>query len=93
MQSKPKTASQGEANLQNLTNSTVCSEPWWNNTGYNSFSPAVMRGNASDSSSTEQEKSLDDQSQSEGRMNEEDNDTARKSPSAVPLQPGSALLC
>ncbi|KAI3461104.1 hypothetical protein Pfo_017767 [Paulownia fortunei] len=85
MQPKSKSVNQGEANLYNVANSTVCSERWWNNTGYNSFSPAVMRGNASDSSSLEQ--SVDGQSQSEGGINEEDDDTVKHSPSTIQLQP------
>nr|CAM12542.1 YA4 [Antirrhinum majus] len=87
MQSKSKSVSQGESNLYNVANSTVCSEPWWSNTGYNSFSPAMMRGNASDSSSLEH--SVDGQSQSEGTRNEEADDTAKHSPSTIHLQPGS----
>ncbi|KAK4407405.1 Nuclear transcription factor Y subunit A-1 [Sesamum angolense] len=86
MQSKSKSVNQGEAaGLYNVANSTLYSDPWWNNTGYNSFSPAMMRGNASDSSSLEQ--SVDGQSQSEGGINEEDDDTTKKSPSGTPLQP------
>ncbi|KAK4419573.1 Nuclear transcription factor Y subunit A-1 [Sesamum alatum] len=85
MQSKSKSVNQGEANVYNVANSTVYSDPWWNNTGYNSFSPAMMRGNASDSSSLEQ--SVDGQSQSEGGINEEDDDTTKKSPSGTSLQP------
>ncbi|KAL0371107.1 UNVERIFIED_CONTAM: Nuclear transcription factor Y subunit A-1 [Sesamum angustifolium] len=86
MQSKSKSVNQGEAaGLYNVANSTLYSDPWWNNTGYNSFSPAMIRGNASDSSSLEQ--SVDGQSQSEGGINEEDDDTTKKSPSGTPLQP------
>ncbi|KAL3828192.1 hypothetical protein ACJIZ3_016994 [Penstemon smallii] len=65
MQSKSKSVNQGESNLENVAKSTVCSEPWWSNTGYNSFSHTMMQGNASDSSSLEQ--SLDSRSQSEDR--------------------------
>ncbi|XP_011090024.1 nuclear transcription factor Y subunit A-1 isoform X2 [Sesamum indicum] len=84
MQPKSKTVNQGETNLYNGHNSTLCSEPWWNSTGFNSFSPAMMRGNASDSSSLEQ--SADGQSQSEGGINEDDDETVKQSPSTMPLQ-------
>ncbi|GFP87026.1 nuclear transcription factor y subunit a-1 [Phtheirospermum japonicum] len=47
---------------------------------------AMMRGNASDSSSS-QEQSADGQSQSGSGINEEDDDTTKQSPSTVPLQP------
>lgn len=88
MQSKSKSVNQGQSDLYNVANTTVYSDPWWNNTGYNSLSPAMMRGNASDSSSLEQ--SVDGQSQSEGGINEEDDDTTKQSPSTTPLQPGNA---
>ncbi|KAG8388997.1 hypothetical protein BUALT_Bualt02G0183600 [Buddleja alternifolia] len=86
MHSKSKSVNQGGPNLYNATNSSVCSDHWWNSTGYSTFSPAMMRGNASDSSSLDQ--SADGQSQSEGGINEEDDDTPKQSPSAIPLQPG-----
>lgn len=77
-----------EANLNNAPKSTVCSEPWWNNSGYNSFIPTVMQGNASDSSSLEQ--SVDGQSQSEDRINEEEDDTVKhSSPNSAPSQSGT----
>ncbi|KAK6119764.1 hypothetical protein DH2020_046486 [Rehmannia glutinosa] len=87
MQSKSKSVKEGESNPYNVANSTVYSDPWWNNTGYNSFSPAMMRGNASESSS--QEQSVDGQSQSESGINEEDDDANKQSPSNTHLQPGS----
>ncbi|KAL7084521.1 hypothetical protein ACP275_14G228200 [Erythranthe tilingii] len=86
MQSKSKNVNQGEDNAYNVANSTVCSEPWWNHTGNPSFAPAMMRGSASESSSMEQ--SGDGQSQSEGIVDEEDDDTVQHSPSRVPPQPG-----
>lgn len=89
MQPKSKSVNQGEANIYNAANSTVCSEPWWNNIGYNSFCPTAMQGNASDSSSLEQ--SVDGQSQSEGRINEEDI-TVKLSPNSTPLQPGTGSV-
>ncbi|KAL8055504.1 hypothetical protein ABFX02_04G060000 [Erythranthe guttata] len=78
MQSKTsKSANQEESDLYNVANSTAYSDSWWNNnTGYNSFSASAMRGNASDSS----------ESQSEGGVNEEDDDTAKRSPSSAHLQ-------
>lgn len=55
--------------------------------GYNSISPAMMRGSASDSSSLEQ--SMDGHSQSDSRMNDDDDDAAaRHSQSAVNQQSG-----
>lgn len=80
MQSKSKTVNQADADPYSATNSTLCSEPWWNNTAYNSFCPRTMRGSASDSSSTEQ--SGDGQSQSEG------DDTVKRSPNITPFQAG-----
>ncbi|KAK6138329.1 hypothetical protein DH2020_027913 [Rehmannia glutinosa] len=85
MPSKSKNVEQEPANLYNIANSTVRSDPWWNSTGYSSFSPTAMRGNASDSSSMEQ--SVDAQSQSEGGINEEDDNTGKHSPSTKSLQP------
>ncbi|PIN12353.1 CCAAT-binding factor, subunit B (HAP2) [Handroanthus impetiginosus] len=85
MQSKSQGGNQGEPNLYNVPNSNVYPDSWWNNTGYNSFPTTMMRGNASDSSSLEQ--SADGQSQSEGAMNEEDDDTTKGSPSTTPVQP------
>lgn len=84
MQSKSKTVNQAETEPYSAANSTVCSEPWWNNTAYNSFCPRAMRGSVSDSSSAEQ--SGDVQSQSEG------DDTVKDSPNSTPLQPGMARL-
>ncbi|KAL8480078.1 hypothetical protein ACS0TY_026856 [Phlomoides rotata] len=85
MQPKFKNVDREDVNLDNVPKSTVCSERWWNNSGYNSFSPTVMRGNASDSSSLEQ--SVDGQSQSEDRTNEEEDDTVKhSSPNSTPLQ-------
>ncbi|XP_047954500.1 nuclear transcription factor Y subunit A-1-like [Salvia hispanica] len=84
MQSKPKSVNQGQPNPYNVATSTGYSDPWLNNNGFNSFSPMMMRENASDSSSPEQ--SVDEQSQSEGGINEDD-DTAKQSPSTSSLQP------
>ncbi|GER57417.1 nuclear factor Y [Striga asiatica] len=77
--SKSKNVHQEGSSLYNIANSTVNPEPWWNNTGYGSFSHTLMRGNGSDSSSLEQ--SVDAHSLSEGGVNEEDN-TQKKSPNA-----------
>lgn len=91
MQSKPKSVNQGQSNLYNVATSTVCSDPWWNNNGFSSFPPMMMRGDASDSSSLEQ--SVDGQSQSEGGINEDDDDdNTKQSPSTASLQPGN-ILC
>ncbi|XP_073141195.1 nuclear transcription factor Y subunit A-1-like [Henckelia pumila] len=88
MQPKSKGANQVESKLFDATNSNICSEPWWNNGGNTSFSPAMMRDKASDSSSLEQ--SADGHSQSEGGINEEDDDAVKHSPSAIPLQPDTS---
>ncbi|KAL1539947.1 nuclear transcription factor Y subunit A-1-like [Salvia divinorum] len=84
MQSKPKSVNQEQPNLYNVATSTGYSDPWLNNNGFNSFSPMMMRENASDSSSPEQ--SVDEQSQSEGGINEDD-ETVKQSPSTSSLQP------
>ncbi|XP_073311235.1 nuclear transcription factor Y subunit A-1-like isoform X1 [Primulina huaijiensis] len=85
MQPKSKGVNQVESKLSNLTNSNICSESWWNNGGNTSFSPAMMRDKASDSSSLEQ--SADGHSQSEGGINEDDDDAVKHSPSNIPLRP------
>lgn len=90
MQPKPNRSDRTESNPYNVSQSTVCSEPWWNSMGYNSISPSMMRGNASDSSSLEQ--SMDGPSQSDSRMNEEDDDAAKQSQSDVNNRPGILLL-
>ncbi|XP_073040579.1 nuclear transcription factor Y subunit A-1-like isoform X1 [Primulina eburnea] len=82
MQPKSKGANQVESKLCNITNSYICSETWWNNGGNTSFSPAMMRDKASDSSSREQ--SADGRSQSVGGINEEDDDAVKHSPSVIP---------
>ncbi|KAL2535806.1 Nuclear transcription factor Y subunit A-1 [Forsythia ovata] len=74
-----------ESNLYNVSNSRVRSEPWGSNTGYKPFPPAMIQGNASDSSSLEQ--SVDGQSQSEGGVNEEDDAAAKQTSSTLPLHP------
>uniref|UniRef100_A0A5B7C9K1 Nuclear transcription factor Y subunit n=1 Tax=Davidia involucrata TaxID=16924 RepID=A0A5B7C9K1_DAVIN len=76
MQSKSEGANRIEEYPYNISPSAVCSEPWWRNTGYNAISPAVIRGNASNSSSLEQSK--DGQSQSDGGLNEEDDDAIKQ---------------
>lgn len=84
MQSKSKYSIQIEADRYNISSSTVCGEPWWRSTGYNSISPEAMRGNASDTSSLEQ--SIDDgHSQSDGGRNEEDDDATKESQNTAPL--------
>uniref|UniRef100_A0A5B6YIE3 Nuclear transcription factor Y subunit n=1 Tax=Davidia involucrata TaxID=16924 RepID=A0A5B6YIE3_DAVIN len=77
MQSKPEDANRIEEYPYNISPSAVCSEPWWRSTGYNAISPAVIGGNASNSSSMEQSK--DGQSQSDGELNEEDDDAIKES--------------
>ncbi|CAI9106385.1 OLC1v1005525C1 [Oldenlandia corymbosa var. corymbosa] len=67
-----------EANQKKALDSSVCPDPWWDSVG---FSPAMVRGRGSDSSSLE--KSMDDQSQSDSRTNDEDDDMSKQSQSAV----------
>ncbi|XP_051143635.1 nuclear transcription factor Y subunit A-1-like [Andrographis paniculata] len=81
MQSKSKSANQGEASFYNVENSSSCFGPWWKNTGYNSFSHPMMKGDASETSSLEH--SVDGLSQSEGAMNEEDDETIKQTSSTV----------
>ncbi|XP_051142265.1 nuclear transcription factor Y subunit A-1-like [Andrographis paniculata] len=87
MQSNTKSVKQGELNLYNAAKPAMYSDPWWNNSGYHSIAPAVVPRSASDSSSLEQ--SVDGHSQSEGGtgVNEEDDDSTKRSRSATPLQP------
>jgi len=63
MQSKSENPNRIEANPYNISSAAACSEPWWRNMNYNSISPALIAGNTSNSSSMEQ--SRDGQSQSE----------------------------
>lgn len=92
MQPKSKTLdkNEAEANSFNVSNLAVCSERWWNTMGYNSVSPGMMRGSASESSSLEQ--SMDGQSQSDCRINDDDDDAARQSQGAVNQQSGISSL-
>ncbi|CAA0805795.1 Nuclear transcription factor Y subunit A-1 [Striga hermonthica] len=85
MQSKPKSDKEAEPNLYNVSNPSLYPDSWWNNAGFKSFNPAMIRGNASESSSREQ--SADGQSQSESGINEEDDDNAKQPSSTVPLHP------
>ncbi|KAL7199318.1 hypothetical protein ACSBR2_021581 [Camellia fascicularis] len=88
MQSKSKSASQVEANPYNISPSAVCAEPWWRSTGYNYVPPAVIGGNTSNSSSLEQSK--DGQSQSDGALDEDEDDAIRESQiSASPRSNGN----
>lgn len=91
MQSKSKNENQIEANPYNISPSTVCGEPWWRTSGYSSISPAVIRGNASNSSSLEQ--SIDGHSQSDGRFNEEDDDATKESENTAPCSGISLNKC
>lgn len=86
MPSNTTSANREEPNAYNGPRSAVYSEPWWNSAGYNPVSPGLMRGTASDSSSLEQ--SMDGQSQSDGGINEEEDDAPEKSQSIVPLHAG-----
>ncbi|XP_010313273.1 nuclear transcription factor Y subunit A-1 [Solanum lycopersicum] len=83
MPSNSKSTNREETNAYNVPRSTVYPEPWWNGAVYTPVSPGLMRENASDSSSLEQ--SVDGQSQSDGGINEEDDDAPEKSQSVVPL--------
>ncbi|GMQ00792.1 hypothetical protein CsSME_00047713 [Camellia sinensis var. sinensis] len=88
MQSKSKSASQVEANPYNISPSAVCAEPWWRSTGYNYVPPAVIGGNTSNSSSLEQSK--DGQSQSDGALDEDEDDAIRES--QISASPRSSIL-
>ncbi|KAK2967822.1 hypothetical protein RJ640_027716 [Escallonia rubra] len=81
MQSKPDTTNRIEDTYK-ITPSALYPEPWWRNNGYVSNSPAVMHGNASDSSSVE--RSIDGQSQCDSGRNEEDDDASKESQLSAP---------
>ncbi|CAN4119875.1 unnamed protein product [Withania somnifera] len=83
MPSNSKSTNRDETNVYNGPQSTVYPELWWNSAVYNPVSPGLMREKASDSSSPEQ--SVDGQSQSDGGINDEDDDAPEKSQSIVPL--------
>ncbi|XAR60370.1 hypothetical protein NMG60_11033715 [Bertholletia excelsa] len=88
MQSNSESASRMEANLYTFSPSAACSEPWWRGTSCNTISPAVVAGNASNSSSMEQ--SRDGHSQSDGGLDEEVDDGLKESQiSASPHSDGN----
>ncbi|EEF48902.1 nuclear transcription factor Y subunit A-1 [Ricinus communis] len=83
MQSKSESANQLESRDQHsLPPYAVHSEPWWRTIGYSTVSRALAGGNASNLSSSEGPNgslSNDDQSMSNGRLNEEDDDASKES--------------
>lgn len=85
MQRKSKELDRIEVNPYDVSHPSVRSDLWRNTMGYDSILPAMVRGSASDSSSLEQSM---DQSQSDSKMNEEDDDTAKQSQSVVNQHPG-----
>ncbi|KAA8528085.1 hypothetical protein F0562_035046 [Nyssa sinensis] len=87
MQSKSAGGNRIEEYPYNISPSAVCSEPWWRNAGYNAISPAVIGGNASNSSSQEQSK--DGQSQSDGGNEEDDDSIKQTQNTASPCSDGN----
>lgn len=85
-----KSDHEGEPKPLFIAKSAACAKPWWRTKGCNSFSYAMMQGNALDFSSLEQ--SLDGQLQSASGISEKDDDTSKQSPIAIPLQPGTSSL-
>lgn len=75
MHSALKSGKRVEDDPYNIPPSTLCSEPWWHNSGYNPVPPAptMIQKNASETSSLEQ--SADGMSKSDGGQNEDDNAT------------------
>ncbi|EPS57771.1 hypothetical protein M569_17046, partial [Genlisea aurea] len=82
MKSKHKSGgNSGEPRTDNAAGFTLYPNPWWNNAVYTSMNNQSTRyGNTSNSSSLED--SADGQSLSEGRINEEDEEASKQSPSA-----------
>lgn len=76
MQSNPKAANQigSSHTAQSLS---VYSEPWWCSVGYNPISTAMTGGSTSNPPSPSE--SNDGQSQSNGGLNEEDDDSIKES--------------
>lgn len=82
MQSKSESANRLEPDPRVIQPYAVHSEPWWRNIGYTTMAPTVAGENASNLSSPERPNdslSNDDQSLSNGRLNEEDDDASKES--------------
>ncbi|KAJ4825380.1 hypothetical protein Tsubulata_012534 [Turnera subulata] len=82
MQSKPDSANPHEPNAHAIHQYAVQAEPWWRSLGYNTVPPTFVGGNATNLSSPEEpdgSESNDDQSPSNSRLNEDDDDTTKES--------------
>lgn len=85
-----KSGKRVEVDPYNIPPSTLCSEPWWHNSGYNPVPPAMMQRNASETSSVEQ--SADGMSKSDGGQNEDDENTTKDSQNNAPMRSGAFKL-
>lgn len=93
MRSKPENTNGLDADLKDIQEYTVNSEPWWCNIGYSSIPSAMTGGNTSNLTSSEGHngsESNDDQSLSSGRLNEEDADANKDSQATASSQLGAA---
>ncbi|KAK3205271.1 hypothetical protein Dsin_019317 [Dipteronia sinensis] len=91
MQSKSENSNQLEPDPHAIPPTTVYSEPWWRGVGYNTISPVVTGGNASNSSSLDDpngSESNDDQSLSNGGVNEEEEVAKKESQTTASSRPG-----
>ncbi|KAL8099572.1 hypothetical protein AgCh_032001 [Apium graveolens] len=81
MHSASKSGKRVEDDPYSIPPSTLCSEPWWHNSGYNAVPPTMIQKNASETSSLEQ--SADGMSKSDGGQNEDDESTKDSQNNAV----------
>nr|XP_034893635.1 nuclear transcription factor Y subunit A-1-like [Populus alba] len=94
LRSKPENTNGLDADLKDIQEYTVNSEPWWRNIGYSSIPPAMTGGNASNLNSSEGHngsESNDDQSLSSGTLNEEDANANKDSQATASSQLGNGL--
>ncbi|KAL6957026.1 hypothetical protein U1Q18_047790, partial [Sarracenia purpurea var. burkii] len=90
MQSQSRSANQIEANPYNILPSAECSVPWWRSPGLNYIPPAVIGGNTPNYCTLEQ--SEDVQSQSDGGLDEEDDDVVKQSQITASPHSGRMML-
>lgn len=93
MQSKSENPNQLEPDPHVIQRYTVHPEPWWRNIDYNGIPPAVAGGNAPNLSSPEGpdgSESNDDQSLSNDRPNEEDDDATKESQATASSRLGTS---
>lgn len=94
MQSKSQSANPLEPDPRVIQPCAVHSEPWWRSIGFNTVSSAVPAGNTSNLSSPDGPNgslSNDDQSLSNGGVNEDDDDASKESQATASSQSGTFM--